>query len=146
MKVPIFLLWYIFLYKLLTDFQVDARCYFQYGTNREDHDDHLGHCFCGPENQTVSFFEGKYCCVKNQDTCKVKEATKPREATKLCPNATVLYGYQPCHGTCTLDKIQCSSNPNHCMDNSLGGLFPVCDGQHRLGDYEKHIFPPFEGL
>lgn len=120
MKVPIYLLGCIFLWKLLTDFQVDARCYFQYGTNSEYHS---GHCLCGPENQTVSIEESNYCCVQNQTTCQ------DNETTKLCPNATVLYSYQPCHGTCGRSKIQCPSNPIYCMDNKPYGVFPACDGQ-----------------
>jgi hypothetical protein len=126
MKVPIYLLWYIFLCKLLTDFQVDADCFFQYGTDR---DYYSGHCLCGPENQTVSFQENNYCCVHNQKTCKVNESTK------LCPNATVLYNYQPCHGTCMLDKIQCPSNPNYCMGKSPWDYVPACDGQQRCEEF-----------
>ena len=122
MKVPIFLLWYIFLFKLLKDFQVDADCSFQYGT---DENYYPGHCFCGLENQTVSYKESQYCCVQNQDTCNDKAYTK------LCSNATVLYDYQPCHGTCGRFKIQCPSNPDYCMNDSPEGSVPACDGQQR---------------
>ena len=125
MKGPIFLLWYIFLCKLLKDFQVDADCSFQYGT---DENYYPGHCFCGPENQTVSYKESQYCCVQNQDTCNDKAYTK------LCSNATVLYDYQPCHGTCGRFKIKCPSNPNYCIDSdpSYGTM---CDGQQRCEEF-----------
>ena len=122
MKGPIFLLWYIFLCKLLTDFRVDADCDFRY---KKFSNMYRGHCLCGPENQTVSWRENKYCCVQNQDTCKVTASSK------LCPNATVLYDYQPCHGTCGSRKIQCPSNPNYCMDRNPFGSVPACDGQQR---------------
>ena len=115
MKVPIYLLCFPFLCKLA----VDAACSFQHGTYGEYH---TGHCLCGPENQTVSREESKYCCVQNQDTCKVQASTK------LCPNATVLNDHLSCHGSC--DGIQCPSNPKYCMSSGpYGGT--GCDGQHQ---------------
>ena len=122
MKLPIFLLWYLFLCKLLTDFRVDADCFFRY---KNDRDYHRGHCLCGPENQTVLNLESKYCCVQNQKTCK------DIEDTKLCPNATVLYNYQPCHGKCGFAQIQCPSNPNYCMGNQPFFPVPACDGKQQ---------------
>ena len=101
MKVPLYLLCCIFLFKW-TDSET---CDFQFGSYRRFRVDS---CICGPENQTVSRQEGKYCCVINRDTCK----------NELCPNATVLYNYQPCLGICGDLRKQCPSNPNYCFDSN----------------------------
>ena len=140
MKVPIYLLCFIFLFKW-TESQLDSACYFRNGTDSEFY---KGRCLCGPENQTVSRQglidstwsrqENNYCCVQNTDTCKVNASTK------VCPNATVLYTHQPCHGRCELDinqkrRILCPSNPNYCMNSYAFGDDPVCDGRRRCKEY-----------
>ena len=43
------------------------------------------------------------------------------KSSKWCPNATALFYYQPCDGTCGLlqteiSQIKCPSNPDYCMD------------------------------
>ena len=46
---------------------------------------------------------------------------KDEKSSKWCPNATALFYYQPCYGTCGLlqteiSQIKCPSNPDYCMD------------------------------
>ena len=123
MKVPIYLLCCIFLFKW-TDSQIS-----QYGSDRKFHNGHLN---CGPDIQTVSRKDGKYCCLY-QDTCRYIYL----QIVRFCPNATVLHVYQPCRGICGDGRVQCPSNPNYCIDLKPGfnTLSLACDGQHRCEEY-----------
>ena len=143
MKVCIYLLLCcIFQFQFSKGGIISSSCYFQYGSESGEFGNWDGQCLCGPEKQPVGYENNKYCCVQNRDTCKDEKSTK-----WWCPNATALFYYQPCDGTCGLlqnnpSQIKCPSNPNYCMDKgknkSIIGLKALCPCIFLLS-----IFPTF---
>ena len=131
MKLQIYLLiCCIFLCKF-SNAIISYSCFFQYGSNSGEFGKYGVACLCGPEKQPFGYENNKYCCVKDKDTCEVKESTK------WCPNATALYDYQPCSGTCAqfgnVKETKCPSNPDYCMDK--GKPFSGCNGHQRCEEY-----------
>ena len=95
-KLQIFLLIYCISLCKFSNAIISYSCFYQYGSNSGEFGDYGVDCLCGPEKEPFGYENNKYCCVQDKDSCEVEKSAK------WCPNATALFDYQPCNGTCGL--------------------------------------------